>query len=146
MDWSSLRNSPVVATVLGAVVTGAGHVYLRRYLRALGWLTLAVTTGVLFVPESALLALAAGEVADPVAVAPVLVVSVVSVFDAYVLARGGLDTDQGQSQASGADTNDDGTVDCPSCGKEVDPGVGFCHWCTTEFTRDADGTLRGDGD
>jgi predicted amidophosphoribosyltransferase len=42
-------------------------------------------------------------------------VTVGSVGDAYVLARQGSSTD-GQH--------------CPSCGKELDEDLDFCHWCT----------------
>jgi hypothetical protein len=29
-------------------------------------------------------------------------------------------------------------TDCPHCGKEVDPDLDFCHWCTERITREND--------
>jgi len=51
---SRRRKRPWLAAFLGAAVAGAGHRYLRRWLRALGWLAVATLTSYLFVPASAL--------------------------------------------------------------------------------------------
>ncbi|MFC4358640.1 zinc ribbon domain-containing protein [Halobium salinum] len=128
---------PIVAALLGSLVTGAGHLYLRRWLRAAGWLVAAYVVAVLFVPESVLTAMASGERPDVVAALPMLAVAAASAFDAYRIA---LDA---ESRSADAEPSADGeervdpatgghTADCPACGKAFDPDLGFCHWCTTE--------------
>lgn len=107
-----------LAAVLAATVTGLGHVYLWRLRRALGWLTIAVAVGFLTLPQGL----------DPGAagteVLPLLGVSVVSTVDAYRLAR-----------ATGTDaaTDPDTAPDCPNCGRDLDPDVDFCPWCSTRL-------------
>lgn len=142
MARSSLWNNPVVAGLLGVMVTGLGHVYLRRWLRAFAWLAVATAISVLFVPETAAAAMLEGGDVDPVTLLPAVAVTVVSAADAYVLARRARSTD-----GADADTDTDAdaaSVDaenatCPYCGEEVDPELGFCHWCTREFEVDAAG-------
>lgn len=125
MDRAGLRTHPLVATFLGAVVTGMGHLYLQRYHRALGWLIITAVTAVVFVPAHAVEAIVTGGAADPFAMLPVFAISIVSTFDAYLLA-----TVRKRTQVVDAD----GTLArCPACGGELDPELGFCHWCTTEF-------------
>jgi hypothetical protein len=118
---------PLVAALLAMAVTGLGHVYLRRWTRALGWLAVGYATVLLFVPESAVKAVANGEVGDPLAFAPVVLVGLASAVDAYRIA---LFTER---SATGSKTEADDSVECPACGKPVDPELGFCHWCTTEL-------------
>jgi len=50
--------------LLAALGTGFGHLYLRRWTRAVGWVVLAVGTTVLFVPETAVEAFATGSGAE----------------------------------------------------------------------------------
>jgi len=118
---------PVVAALLAVAVTGLGHVYLRRWARALGWITVGYAAVVLFVPESALTALTGGGEVDPLALAPVAAVGLLSAVDAYRIA---LFSQRQSARAAATDVK----VDCPACGKPVDPELGFCHWCTTQFT------------
>ncbi|ERG88291.1 MAG: hypothetical protein J07HX5_00434 [halophilic archaeon J07HX5] len=140
MNLASLRDNPVIAALLGVAITGLGHLYLRRWLRALGWLAGAVTVGILFVPESAIEAVRSGTFSDPLAILPVVVVSAASVIDAYLIARTNTRAETGQT----TDTSDaeEDLLDCPACGKPVEPEMGFCHWCTTEFEVVNDTELR----
>jgi hypothetical protein len=117
---------PVVAALLGVAVTGLGHVYLRRWARAVGWITVGYAAVVLFVPETALTGLTSGGEVEPVAFAPVALVGLLSAVDAYRIA---LFSERSSAGSAGTD----GRVDCPACGKPVDPELGFCHWCTTDF-------------
>ena len=116
---------PWLAAVLGAVVTGAGHIYLRRWLRALGWLLLAALTADLFVPDGALVALQSyvltgtGTPPDFEALAPLLMVSFLSVLDAYFMAV--LANRQAAIEAR---------TRCPSCHHELDEELAFCQWCS----------------
>lgn len=139
------RYRPYVAALLGMLVTGLGHLYLRRWLRAVAWIALAFAISVAFVPESTAVAVLSGEQVDPITLLPGLLVGLASALDAFRIAR------QERAQAdrraatnevfSGAEqvtaepaADADGeTIDCPACGKPVDPDLGFCHWCTTEF-------------
>jgi hypothetical protein len=117
---------PVVAALLAVAVTGLGHVYLRRWARALGWITVGYAAVVLFVPETALTTLTSGGELDPFAFAPVVLVGLLSAVDAYRIALFARRPPTGVADA-------DNRVDCPACGKPVDPELGFCHWCTTDF-------------
>ncbi|MDS0297812.1 zinc ribbon domain-containing protein [Halogeometricum sp. S1BR25-6] len=122
------RNSqkrPWLAALFG-LVTGAGHLYLRRWKRAVGWIGLSFATSLLVVDPAALQAFYEGT--GPIEpVLPVLVVGFASLFDAYFLARA-------QNEAARRTVDADGTIThCPHCGKELDGDVDFCPWCTTEL-------------
>ena len=132
MGRVSLSNNPLLAALLGTVVTGLGHLYLRRWLRALGWLGLTVAASVLFVPESTISALSSGTLTDPFSILPIVLISAASVLDAYLIAKVRRQPDRFQANTVGS-TGADESPACPACGKPVDPDLGFCHWCTTEF-------------
>ncbi|RLM62627.1 zinc ribbon domain-containing protein [Halorubrum sp. Atlit-26R] len=134
MVQASLRNNPLLAALLGTVVTGLGHLYLRRWLRALGWLGITAVASVLFIPEPTISALSSGTLTDPLSILPIVLISAASAFDAYLIAKTmRIQADEIQPanavKAAGADES----PACPACGKPVDPDLGFCHWCTTEF-------------
>jgi hypothetical protein len=133
MVQASLRNNPLLAALLGTVVTGLGHLYLRRWLRAIGWLGVAVVATVLFVPESTISAVNSGTLTDPLSVLPIILISAASALDAYLIARSKLQTDGDRSTSTDGTTEPDKSPACPACGKPFDPELGFCHWCTTEF-------------
>jgi hypothetical protein len=109
------------------LVTGLGHLYLRRWRRALGWLVALFGVVVLTVEPATLEAVGAGTDVDAMALAPALIVGSLSVADAYVLARA--HNAAHRSPVAG----DDRLSDCPNCGRERDPDLEFCQWCTTEF-------------
>ena len=107
---------PWLAAVLTLVVTGLGHLYLRQWFRAVGWFILIIMAGVLFVPESVL---ESPETAQIEEVAPVAMVAVLAIIDAYLQAR--------RHNARVAIDNEER---CASCGRETDPDLSFCQWCT----------------
>ncbi len=115
------------------MVTGLGHFYLRRWLRALGWLGLIVAASVLFVPESTITALSSGTLTDPFSTLPIVLISAASALDAYLIAKVRRQTDRFQADNTVGSTEADESLTCPACGKPVDPDLGFCHWCTAEF-------------
>lgn len=150
------RFRPFVAALLGLAVTGLGQLYLRRWLRAVGWFALAFGVSLAFVPEATAADLLAGDAIDPLTLLPGALVGFASAIDAFVLARrevgtgadnavaeaGAVDPTEGPAHtdappttgdAEAAEAVTDQKVDCPACGKPVDPELGFCHWCTTEF-------------
>ena len=121
-----------LAAVLGATVgvAGVGHLYLRRWQRAVAWFVVvlgtAVTLLVMFVLPSV------GGLADPAAVTaidpsslpgvvvwPVFALLLVSTLDAHRIAAAGPQAGDGPT--------------CPSCGKAIDPELDFCPWCTIEL-------------
>lgn len=129
---------PWLAGLLALVVTGLGHVYLRRWLRGFGWFTATFAAILLLVPPEVVEALNTGApISNPVdAMAPVVVV-VASAVDAYLLARqtrtnARLRAANGQ-MAGG--TGDSEAATCPACGKELDADLDFCPWCSTELGR-----------
>ncbi|RLM59827.1 zinc ribbon domain-containing protein [Halobellus sp. Atlit-31R] len=159
---SQREKRPWLAALLGTLATGLGHLYLRRWRRGLGWFAATVLTSVLFVPPEAAQTLLDGGGGDPMSLAPVLAVGIASVADAYVLARRrqhrsasvdraarSTDADDhahGDGEASAADSAasvdatgaSDTEETCPQCGKELDPDLDFCPWCTARLDGGAD--------
>lgn len=149
------RKRPWLAALLGTLATGLGHFYLRRWKRGIGWFAAAVVVSAVFVPPEAARALLEGSGGDLGTLAPLLAVGVASVADAYVLARlhqqethDGIESTTPSSPAAeetavtgggSAETHTTADVDaeCPECGKELDPDLDFCPWCTTQLTGDA---------
>ncbi len=132
------RARPFVAALLGLLVTGFGHIYLRRWLRAILWFGVAFAVSVAFVPETAAVDILAGKPVDPMTILPGALIGLASALDAFLIARREVSTDADTAPAEMAGDRtpaeaEDGTVDCPACGKPVDADLGFCHWCTTEF-------------
>ncbi|WP_227738961.1 zinc ribbon domain-containing protein [Halorientalis pallida] len=126
----SARKRPLLAAVLGLVYPGLGHVYLREWARALLWFGLIILTGSLMIPDSAIPttltvdSLMQMSRAMPLrAVVALSAVTGMNMVDAYVLASRTNETSQRVA---------DGTQ-CPSCGREVDSDLEFCHWCTTKL-------------
>lgn len=127
MSHSLSRKRPWLAALLAALGTGLGHLYLRRWRRALGWLTVLVGVGVLFVDPTVLEALANGTTVDLLSRLPLLIVGCLSIVDAYLLAHA-----QNQVVRS-TDTQTRERPHCPNCRKELDSDLEFCHWCATEI-------------
>jgi hypothetical protein len=127
-----------VAAALAVVQPGFGHAYLREWLRALLWFGLWVWTFALVVPlspvavpPSAFLRALPAAVTDlslPAAFALASVV-VFGTLDAYRLALR-------------ADAPDEEGPTCPHCGREIDPSLDFCHWCTARLDRPDAGESR----
>ncbi len=133
----SAGKSPVIAAVLAVLYPGLGHVYLRRWGRALLWFGLIIATIVALVPEAAMPttlsvdAILEAQAAIPTHVAALaLGLSIVSVIDAYWIAAQTGTNGQPQTADSGAET---AARSCPNCGKDLDEDIDFCHWCTTEL-------------
>ena len=121
------RKRPWLAALLAGLLTGFGHLYLRRWRRALGWLAGSFAATTLFVDPAAAEALVNGTVTreNLVETAPMFVVGGLSVIDAYLLARA-----QNTAAESPSDADAVERASCPHCGKELDPDLEFCHWCT----------------
>jgi hypothetical protein len=127
---------PWLAVVLTAIVPGLGHAYLRLWGRALLWIALTALGVVFMVPLDVLGELTSAEALVEVwsSLPPAAIVAVVSIIgfcglDAYLMA-------QRINHFAGDDA--DQPARCPSCGKEIDGDLDFCHWCTTELD-DANG-------
>lgn len=129
MGTEPSERRPWLAFLLGLLVTGLGHVYLRRWRRAAGWVLLAAGVAWVFVPPETLQSLQSGPLSSLRTVAPLLLVSVLSLLDLYVLTR----IQQQHPPAVQAAEEHEDTQTCPNCGKETDPGLQFCQWCTTRF-------------
>lgn len=118
--------------MLAFLYPGLGHVYLRAWLRAIGWFVLAIAAVALVVPESAITAYEQGGFDALYAASQdfgmdvflsILGIRLLNVVDAYLTAI---------RQSQSAQTASEEGV-CPSCGKELDPNLDFCHWCTTRL-------------
>ena len=125
---------PWIAALLGLAVTGLGHLYLRQWRRAVLWVALAFSISVLFVPTEALEMLATGGQIPPlVDILPILVVTLVSVADAFVLGMRQVDETEQTAEVDESDA-----ASCPNCGRDVDSELDFCHWCTTRLDEPRD--------
>lgn len=121
-----MERRAAVAALVGVVgatvgIAGAGHVYLRRWRRAAAWfsavLGLSVVLLFLFTDPQAVTA----DTLPPEVVGPVAALLLTSVVDAYLAGRQGRRT-----RGSGGD---DGP-NCPACGRELDPTLDFCWYCS----------------
>jgi len=106
---------------------GLGQLYLRRWRRAVGWLVVLLSVNIIFVDQTALTAAQNGETMAILSLLPVPIVGVLCVLNAYVLAHA---TNIAREHSISAATEH---LPCPNCGKELDPELTFCHWCTTEI-------------
>ena len=141
MSDSLSRKRPWLAALLAVLATGLGHLYLRRWRRAVGWIVALVGASVLFVDPGTVDALLAGDPVDPLAIAPIAVVGGFSVVDAYLLASA-----QNALARQRAAVADGKLTHCPSCGKELDDDLEFCHWCSTDLERFGESVDDIDGD
>jgi hypothetical protein len=133
------KKRPWLAALLAFVHPGLGHVYLREWARALLWFGLVLTTASLLIPESVVPATFSLESMTrmsrelpPETLLALVVITAMSMIDAYWMA-----TRNNQEQAQKAT----GTS-CPNCGRDVDPDLDFCHWCTARLdapSEDGDG-------
>jgi len=127
------QKRPWLAVLLAFIYPGLGHLYLRKWGRALLWFAMILASTMVLLPDNAapstmsVDAIMASAEAIPIEVSLlILVLSLLSVLDAYWLATrenemAQLATDEaGQVQAE----------DCPHCGKELDEDLDFCPWCT----------------
>ena len=124
-------------------MTGFGHLYLRRWRRAVGWLAVLFAVSYVFVEPAAIEALAAGGPVDPLSIAPTLLVGGASVVDAYVLARAQNALTRTSGAAESAKNPGEPIDSCPNCGREVDPALDFCHWCSADLPGGAEARSRG---
>ncbi|WP_122089200.1 zinc ribbon domain-containing protein [Halalkalicoccus subterraneus] len=128
MSQSVSQKRPWLAALLGALATGVGHIYLRRWRRGFAWVGVLFAVTVLFVDSAVVETLANGTAVDPIAIAPILLVGGLSAADAYLLAH------VHNAVARLAVTSDGQLTHCPHCGKELDTDLEFCHWCTTDLS------------
>jgi len=122
------QKRPWLAALLAVLATGLGHLYLRRWRRAVGWIAALVAVSVLFVDPGTVDALLAGNPVDPLTIAPIAVIGGFSVVDAYLLA-----SVQNALARRRAATDNGELAHCPNCGKELDDDLEFCHWCSTDL-------------
>jgi len=132
MEQTRSKKRPWLAAILAALAPAFGHLYLRKWLRGLGWLGLTwVST--FFVPDATLEAIVSWQSFAWLDAAPLLAVTALSIFDAYRLAVL-------NNYLLKLRTTDGETGICPNCGREVDDELAFCQWCAkplddTEPTR-----------
>lgn len=123
------RKRPWLAAILSTLAAGLGHVYLRRWRRALGWLLLVFAATYIVGPET-VTAYQAGD-ASVWDVAPILGTTAGAAFDAYVVAR--LENLELTTERDKTDWET-----CPNCRKDVDPSLDFCQWCAADLSSPED--------
>lgn len=137
----------LLLAVGGAVfgVAGVGHAYLREWKRALAWFLLALFG------SAALIVSAVGEAVPssvfelpPAVAAGIVFILLISVIDAFLVAirnsrstagvAGSAGPVAGMSEGSPTGVDAGQSVACPHCGRETDPELEFCMWCTRELS------------
>ena len=120
MSATETSKRPWLAALFAVVITGLGHLYLREWFRAAMWYGFALSAALIFIPESTVQALVDSGAQPPLTeIAPILMVQMLSVIDAYRLAL--------RRNAMV------GKTPCPYCGRPLDEDLQFCHWCTTQL-------------
>jgi len=130
MGQSNTHKRPWLAALLSAIAMGLGQLYLRRWRRAVGWLVVLIGVDIVFIDQTAVTAVQNGELMAALSLLPVPIIGALCVLDAYVLAHV---TNSASEHSVSAATEQ---PSCPNCGKELDPALTFCHWCTTEIDWD----------
>ncbi|WP_096393268.1 zinc ribbon domain-containing protein [Halorubrum trapanicum] len=137
------RRRPWLAALLALVVSGLGHAYLRRWARALGWYVAVTAAVFVFVPESAISGVFAGDPPTVREVAPAAAVVGASVIDAYVVAlrnNRAYEREREAALATGrTESTDHGTAEepnAPSAGTAEEPNA------PSTRTTDDGGTVR----
>jgi hypothetical protein len=141
------RRRALIAAVVGLLgaalgAAGAGHAYLREWRRAVAWFSVVIGVGLVLVSMYTDPSTITWQSNLPLEVVlPLLVLSVLSALDAYAVARKqgtAADEQAMESQADAVDIDQAGEeVSCPHCGRDVDPELDFCHWCTEPLDRDS---------
>lgn len=140
------RRRALIAAVVGLLgaalgAAGAGHAYLREWRRAVAWFSVVLGVGLVLVSMYTDPATITWQSSLPLEVVlPLLVLSVLSALDAYAVARKQTTAASEQapeSQAGAVAVDGAGEeVSCPHCGRDVDPELDFCHWCTEPLDHD----------
>ena len=129
-SWFTRRS--LVAAILALVYPGLGHVYLRAWFRAIAWFGVALIAAAMVLPESAYTAFETDGFAGLIevsrtlsteAVLSMFVVRILNAVDAYLT---GL-----QRPSEPEETVEAGS--CPECGRDLDPELDFCPWCSTRL-------------
>lgn len=123
---SDTRRRAFIAVVLGLLVTGLGHAYLREWRRALAWLLFVLGASVVLSVTAAVPADATLSEWPLAALLFVLLLQAASVFDAYNVAN------RGRSRSRQSDPEKE---TCPHCGREVDGEMDFCWYCAESLER-----------
>lgn len=126
----------LVAAALSLVLPGAGHAYLRDWLRAALFAGFFLAALALFVPLEVLTEAASlSGVLDGLRAETSVMDRFLVAFVVFFCA-----VDAGLRGFSGPlrDVTGDGPT-CPECGKELDPDLEFCHWCTHRVNAPLDG-------
>lgn len=126
----------LLAAVLGFLYPGLGHVYLRRWVRAVTWFLLAIATAAVVVPPSAYEAFQSGGISGLMEASgsfglevtlSLLTVRLLNVADVYIIAV------RNAAAAAAQSESPDEAATCPECGGDLDEELDFCPWCTTRF-------------
>lgn len=121
----------IAAAGLSLLFPGAGHVLLRDWVRALLFAGLFTTAVALLLPVDPLAAAGSiGDVRTILLAEPRTTQFVLGFMLVFAAADAGFRA-LGFPPGSRSATTDGPA--CPSCGRELDTDLEFCHWCTTRI-------------
>lgn len=125
---------PVAAAALSVLFPGAGHAFIRDWVRALLFGGLFVTVLAVFLPTGDIAT--AASFSDAAAVAIEDSSSTTRFLLSFLVLFAAIDsTFRAAGLPPGSGRDGDGPT-CPRCGRELDEDLEFCHWCTTELDSD----------
>ncbi|MDJ1431085.1 zinc ribbon domain-containing protein [Halostagnicola sp. A-GB9-2] len=121
----------ISAAILSVILPGAGHAMLRDWARALLFGGLFALGIYFFVPTGDMMA--AESMTEMVETMNAETSTVNQFFLMFIVLFAAIDS---TFRALGFPPNGSQDTDgptCPSCGKELDDDLTFCHWCTTRL-------------
>ncbi len=123
----------IAAGALSLFFPGAGHAFIRDWLRALMFAGVYVFAIVVFLPSIGQLT-GTGSVTESLELISSELDTVGQFAFSFVVLFAAIDASLralGFPPGSGQGTADGPT--CPECGRELDEDLAFCHWCTTRL-------------
>lgn len=118
-----------IAVGLSILYPGLGHIYLRKWIRALAWFSIALLAAMLVMPvelveatetEGLSVLLETSEYLSLEAITALFAIRILNAIDAAIIAIKPTKVEQGGNN-------------CPNCGGELDDELDFCPWCTARL-------------
>jgi hypothetical protein len=125
----------LTAAGLSVLLPGAGHVFIRDWIRGLAFGGVFLAAVVVFLPPTEQIVAAdsmtgmMSVIAEETDMISQFVISFIVLFAAIDATFRSMGLPPGSNDGHGEDSG----PSCPHCGKPLDEDLTFCHWCTTRL-------------